>query len=612
MLDMEFEHFAVNCASFAAPGERARAVAAVRRGGFRKSILTGCAMAVTRILQLGAALIEQGYLTPVQLNEALAEQKRTGRMLGKVLVENNYVTEEQIARTIAAQQGVPFVDLLRYEVNPETVQVLNELQARRFRALVLEDRGDTWFVGLADPTDLRLQDELSRLLRRPIEIAVITSEQFNQTLDRVYRKTDQIGEFAKEVERDFEIDGSVVELSSLNAALDDVDAPVIKLIQTMFEEAAKVHASDIHIEPQERKLVVRFRIDGALHPQLEADPRIHSALLVRLKLLAGLDIAERRLPQDGRIAVRASSSRIDVRLSTIPTQHGESVVMRLLVQSQGLRELEKSGMPAGMLERFKAAIGAPHGIVLVTGPTGCGKSTTLYGALQRLNQPSVKILTVEDPVEYRIDGINQVQVNEKIDLSFARVLRSFLRQDPDIILVGEIRDQDTAQIATRAAMTGHLVLSTLHTNDAVSTPARLLDMGIPPYMIASTVLAIVSQRLLRLNCAYCSEPYQPGTDEIEWARQYIGEDLSRADLRRGRGCTRCNGLGYSGRAGVFEMLEMTPALAAEIHKGDPARFEAVARAQLGGNTMQQRALDMVVQGKTTIAEAMSLVTSIEF
>ena len=568
-------------------------------------------LAVKKSSQLGSALIEQGYLTPDQLNEALADQQRTGRLLGQVLVENNYVTEEQIARVIAVQQGIPFIDLRRYDVVSATVHVLTEVQARRFRAILLEDRGDAYLVGLADPSDLRAQDELSSLLGRPIDIAVITVEQFNQTVDRIYRKIDQLGEFAKDVERDLDLESGVVDLNQLTISIDDIDAPVVKLLQTIIEEAAKMRASDIHIEPQEKKLVVRFRVDGVLHPQVEADPRISSALLVRLKLLAGLDIAEKRMPQDGRIAVRTGNNRIDIRLSTMPTQYGESVVMRLLIQSQGVRGLEQSGMPADVLEKFNNAIGSPYGLVLVTGPTGSGKSTTLYGALQKLNHPNVKILTCEDPVEYRIAGINQVQVNDKIELSFARVLRSFLRQDPDILLVGEIRDQETALIATRAAMTGHLVLSTLHTNDAVSTPARLLDMGVSGFMIATTLLGVVSQRLLRLICTYCAQPYQPKHEETEWVKHFRGDDLSQANFRHGKGCSRCNGVGFSGRIGVFEMLEMTGPLAAAIHKADPVLFERLGREHMGNDTLEHRAVDLVVGGQTTIAEAMTVVTSIE-
>jgi MSHA biogenesis protein MshE len=560
---------------------------------------------------LGTILVDQGLLTPERLGEALEEQRRTGRLLGRVLVENGFVTEEQLARTLATQLEVPYIDLRRYEVDFDTVRALSEMQARRFRGLVLEDRDDSYLVGLVDPFDLRAQDEISIVLKRPIDVALITNEQLVQTIDRIYRKTDQIGEFAKEVEREIESDTELVDLGALNDSLQAEDAPVVRLLQTVFDDAVQVRASDIHIEPQEKKLVVRFRIDGVLHPQVEADPKIAGAVVVRLKLMAGLDIGEKRLPQDGRIAIKSGSRRLDVRMSTMPSQHGESVVMRILMAEGELIDLEQTGMPPPVFASFVKVLQAPHGIILVTGPTGSGKTTTLYGALQRLNDPRVKILTCEDPVEYRLPGLVQVQINEKIDLGFARVLRSFLRQDPDILLVGEIRDQETAQIAARAAMTGHLVLSTLHTNDAISTPARLLDMGVPGYMIASTLLAVVSQRLVRLICNYCSEPYSPRPEELEWVKHYAAGELAQAQFKRGKGCTRCNGVGYTGRSGVFEMLDMTAALAAVIHGNDPREFERAAREQLGRNTVGHRALEFVLAGKTTIAEAMQVVTSTE-
>jgi MSHA biogenesis protein MshE len=569
-------------------------------------------MAVLKTEQLGTALINRGYLTQTKLAEALAEQKRSGRILGRVLLENNYVTEEQMARVIADQQGLTFVDLRRFEVVPEVVHVLTEVQARRFKALVLEDRGDSYLVGLADPSNLRAQDELAALVGRPLYIAVIANDQFSKTVDRIYRKTDQLDEYANEAKRELERQSGVVDLSQLQFTIDDVDAPVVKFLQTVFEEAVQMRASDIHIEPEETKLKVRFRIDGQLHEQVQTDLRIASALMVRLKLMAGLDISEKRMPQDGGISIRIANNRIDVRLSTIATLFGESAVMRLLIQSQGLRQLEGSGMPEDILKRFKKVIHAPHGIVLVTGPTGSGKTTTLYGALGVLNQRNVKIVTIEDPVEYRIAGINQVQVNEKIDLTFARVLRSFLRQDPDILLVGEIRDQETAQIAARAAMTGHLVLSTLHTNDAASTPGRLLDLGIPGFLVASTLLGVVSQRLLRVICHDCSETYQPSTDELAWASHHFGANLQGVNFRKGGGCSRCNNTGFSGRIGVYEFLEMTTALATVIHQGDSAAVEVAARSLIGSNSLAHNALSLVAKGDTTIAEAMSVVASADY
>ncbi len=569
-------------------------------------------MGTSKSTQLGSVLVEQGLLSAEQLIEALADQKRSGLLLGRVLVERKYVTEEQGAQVMAEQLDVPYIDLRLFEASPDATDILTELQARHFRAIVLEDRGGTYLIGLADPSDLRSQDELSQLLKRPIDVALITNDQLVHTIDRIYRKTEQIVEFAREVERDIERDANVIDLNKIGDSIDNADAPVIKLLQTIIDDAAQVRASDIHIEPQENKLVVRFRIDGVLHTQIEADSRISPALLVRLKLMAGLDIAERRQPQDGRITVKSGSYKLDIRMSTMPTQHGESVVMRILMQNQGLLKLETYGMSAQVLRKFDRAIKSPHGIVLVTGPTGSGKTTTLYGALGRLNHPGVKILTCEDPVEYRIPGINQVQVNEKVELTFARVLRSFLRQDPDILLVGEIRDEETVEIAIRAAMTGHMVLSTLHTNDAISTPSRLLDMGVAGYKIASTLLMVVSQRLLRIICRYCSEPYTPSVEEMEWIKHYLSEDeLAHAKLRRGKGCARCNGVGYTGRIGVFEIMEMTAPLAAAIHKGDLVLFEKVAREQIGNDTLEHRALELVLKGETTIVEAMTVVTSID-
>ena len=564
-------------------------------------------MATTTKVQLGTALVEQGIIKPEKLQAALAEQKRHGRQLGRILVDMGACSEEQVARVLSEQLHVPYIDLRRYEVVPDTVRLISEQQARRFRTLVLEERNGVVLLGMVDPSDLRAQDELADLLKKPIDVALITNEQLIQTVDRIYRKTEQISEYAKEVERDVE----VVDLAQMSAEITDEDAPVVRLLQTLFDDAVQVRASDIHIEPQERKLVVRFRIDGVLHIQAEAELRIASALMVRMKLMAGLDIAEKRLPQDGRIAIRAGHHKLDVRMSTMPTQYGESVVLRLLMQSGGLIDLEKSGMPDFIFKRFDKIIQAPHGIVLVTGPTGSGKTTTLYGALSRLNEPGVKILTCEDPVEYRIAGLNQVQVNEKIELGFARVLRSFLRQDPDILLVGEIRDQETAQIATRAAMTGHLVLSTLHTNDAATTPGRLLDMGVPGYMVASTLLAVLAQRLVRVNCQYCSEPTMPSTDELEWVKHFIDSSPDPGLFKRGKGCTRCNGVGFAGRRGVYEFLEMTPPLAAAIHAENAPVFEAEARKQLGIRTLGRNAVDLVLQGRTTVAEAMKVVNSVD-
>jgi MSHA biogenesis protein MshE len=371
-----------------------------------------------------------------------------------------------------------------------------------------------------------------------------------------------------------------------------------------------MRASDIHIEPLEKSLRIRFRIDGVLHVQMEADFKIATALALRLKLMSGLDISEKRLPQDGRFVVKLRSP-VDVRISTMPTQYGESVVMRLLNQNTGLLSLDHLHMPPRILDRLRQAIHRPSGIILVTGPTGSGKTTTLYAALNDLNSPEKKIITVEDPVEYRLPGLNQVQVHEKIDLSFSRVLRTALRQDPDIILVGEMRDQETAEIGMRAAMTGHLVLSTLHTNDALSTPIRLLDMGVPRYMVALSVNMVLAQRLVRVICENCAEPQPLAPHEHEWLRYELQDRVDEHKYLRGRGCSHCNNTGYQGRTGVYEMLEMTNEVVEATNEGDPNLFMDVARRQMAGNTLRRDAVRLVLGGRTTVDEAMRISSQLD-
>lgn len=551
---------------------------------------------------LGESLVAQGHLSPLRLEEALKEQQRTGQKLGQILLSNNFVTETQIARVLATQQGIPFIDLSKHKVAPELARILGEMQTRKYRAVVLEDRKDTYLIAFADPTNLSAQDALSAQLQRPIEIAVVPNDQLNALIEELYSKDQQLAEFAQAIETDIRQDESASSSGQISTTLEDGETPVMRLLQTIFHDALQLRASDIHIEPQEKKLMVRFRIDGVLQTQVEADLKVAPPLVVKLKLMAGLDIAEKRLPQDGRISNKVAFKQLDIRMSTMPTQFGESVVLRILVNNQSTKDLSALGMPEKLLQRFLAAIAKPNGIVLSTGPTGSGKTTTLYGALTQLNSPEVKILTCEDPVEYRIAGINQVQANEKIGLTFPKVLRSFLRQDPDILMVGEIRDNETAEIATRAAMTGHLVLSTLHTNDAVSTPARLMDMGIPGFMIATTLRAVLSQRLLRLVCTECAQANTLTTEEVAWVKAYFGVVPASATLKHGVGCAHCNHTGYRGRIGLFELLEMTQELAQALHKADPVEFEKVARQQIGTESLMHHGFELAFQGRTTVSE----------
>lgn len=567
-------------------------------------------MARPEKIRLGEILLQQKLMTEDQLQFALAEQKRTGRKLGRLFVENRFVTEDQISEAMAKQLNISFVNLKHYNIKPDVVKKLPELQARRFRAIVLEQRDNGYLVAMVDPTDLFAYDEISRILKSNIYLAVVNENDLLAAIDNLYRHTEAITDLARELEQ--ELGDANVDFGSLGATASSEDAPVVKLLQSVFDDATQVRASDIHIEPQEKRLQIRFRIDGSLHLQTEADMKIAGALALRLKLISELDISEKRLPQDGRFIIKVRQQQIDVRISTMPTQYGESIVMRLLNQSGGILNLDRIGMPADMLERFRSIIQRPNGLVLVTGPTGSGKTTTLYGALAELNREDRKLITVEDPVEYRLPGINQVQVNEKIDLSFAKVLRASLRQDPDILLLGEMRDQETAQIGMRAAMTGHLVLSTLHTNDAISTPIRLLDMGVPRYMMGSSLQAVLAQRLVRVICESCRVPHKLSPAEQEWMSVDLLDDaLSQAHFHIGRGCGHCNGTGYRGRMGVYELLEMTKAVVDAAHSEDNAYFMEVAKRQMNGRTLRKNAIDLVLSGVTTVSEAMRISNQIE-
>ena len=566
-------------------------------------------MARPEKIRLGDLLVQQKLISLDQLQFALEQQKRSGRKLGRVLVDNAFVSEDQISEAIAKQLNIPYINLKYYNVNLEIVRRLPENQARRFRAVALEERNGVLLVGMADPTDLFAFDEIARLLKRDIDVAVVTEGQLLETIDRVYRRTEEITGLAKAVSE--ELGDTYIDFGALSDTVGVEEAPVVKLLQTMFDDATQVRASDIHIEPQEARVQIRFRIDGALHLQTEADSKIAPSLALRLKLMSGLDISEKRLPQDGRFNIRVREQAVDVRISTMPTQYGESVVMRLLNQSGSFLTLDKLGMPADMLKRFREIIQRSNGMVLVTGPTGSGKTTTLYAGLAEINTIDQKIITVEDPVEYRLPGINQVQVNEKIELTFSRVLRSALRQDPDIILVGEMRDAETAQIGMRAAMTGHLVFSTLHTRDTAGTLFRLVDMGAPKYMVASSVQAVLAQRLLRRVCESCSETHVPTPQEAEWLE---AEGVARGEwgtLLHGRGCSHCNGTGYHGRMGVYEMLEMGQALVDAAAHDDNTHFMQVARDHLKGKTLLDAALHEMKLGHTSVAEVMRISNQVE-
>ena len=566
-------------------------------------------MARPEKVRLGDLLVQQKVISQDQLQLALEQQKRTGRKLGRVLVDNAFVTEENISEALARQLGVPYINLKFYHINLDLVRLLPENQARRFRAIVLEERNGLLLVGMADPTDLTAFDEITRIVKRDIDIAVVTEGQLLESVDRGYRRTEEISGLARELSAD--LGDTVVDFGALTESVGIEDAPVVKLLQTVFDDATQIRASDIHIEPQEGRVMIRFRIDGVMHLQTEADIKIAPALVLRLKLMSGLDISEKRLPQDGRFHVRVRDQEVDLRIATCPTQNGESVVMRLLRQDGGMVGLDKLGMPPEMLTRFREIIKRSSGMILVTGPTGSGKTTTLYSALSEINTLDQKIITVEDPVEYRMQGINQIQVNEKIDLTFSRVLRSALRQDPDVILVGEMRDAETAQIGLRAAMTGHLVFSTLHTRDASGTLFRLVDMGTPRFMVASSVQAVIAQRLLRRVCESCSEAYVPSAQEGEWLKVEGVTQEQWGGLKRGRGCSHCNGTGYHGRKGVYELLEMNREMVEAAAHEDVNHFMKVARQHMRGKTIMDHAISEMKLGHTTVLEVMRISNQVE-
>ncbi len=557
-------------------------------------------MAVIKKIRIGDLLVSEGIISEAQLQDALQAQKGSGRKLGRMLIDMGAVSEDAFLAFLSTQLGIPLVDLRHFRFDPELIKLIPEALARRFRALVLTRNIDGLLVGMADPTDLFALDKIAERTSEHITPAVVRESDLLRSLDNVYRRTDEIENIAEELDEELaQTDFNIADLLP-DSQLED--APVVRLLQTLFEDAVQVGASDIHIEPDENVLRIRQRIDGVLQEQVMKEKRIGGALVSRLKLMSGLDISERRLPQDGRFNIRVKNKSIDIRLSTMPLQYGEAVVMRLLDQSGGLLGLDKIGMPTAILEKFRHYIHHPHGLVLVTGPTGSGKTTTLYGALNEINTPEKKIITVEDPVEYRLPRINQVQVNTKVGLTFAKVLRTALRQDPDIVMVGEMRDQETAQIGLRAAMTGHLVLSTLHTNDSISTAMRLIDMGAEGYVVASSLRAVLAQRLVRRICTSCSAPAQLNPQQINWLKSTLGENFSPKDYKAGNGCTQCNNTGYHGRIGIFELLEMTPDLTDALRRNDSSAFAKAAMDQESFVALADCALANARNGLTTVEE----------
>ncbi len=561
-------------------------------------------------VRIGDLLVEKGLITDAQLKLALQEQKLTGKKIGNVLVDMGFVQESKILESLSQHLDLPFIDMRHFQINHSLSHSLAENLARRYRALILSEHKEGVLLGMADPMDLLAQDEIQRALSKPVYPAIVKETELLATMDLVYRKHEEIAVIAGELDQDLQ--ESDFDLSDLATGTDTTDAPVVRLLQSILEDAVQVKASDIHIEPDEASIRVRQRVDGVLQEQVMKEKRIANALVLRLKIMSNLDISEKRLPQDGRFNIRVMDRSIDIRLSTMPTQWGESVVMRLLDQSAGIKTLEQLGMPDDIRERMEIVIERPHGLILVTGPTGSGKTTTLYSALNKLNTPQRKIITAEDPIEFRMPRINQVQVNSKIDLNFATILRSSLRQDPDVILVGEMRDQETVSIGVRAALTGHLVMSTLHTNDAVSSAMRLADMGVEPWLVASALRAILAQRLVKKICNYCRTDYQPDQREITWLEQIYGGALPpEMSFHRGQGCYQCNNTGYSGRIGVYEILELNDPMIEALRKNDTSAFNHAAEQVDSYIPMAKRALVYATEGITDLQEVFRITADLE-
>ncbi|OGT09535.1 MAG: MSHA biogenesis protein MshE [Gammaproteobacteria bacterium GWE2_42_36] len=553
-------------------------------------------------IRIGELLLEKNVITAAQLKQALDEQKRTGEKLGHILISNGAIDESVLLKLLSEQLQLPIFDLRAYNVSPEIVQLLPEMYARSYRAIVLEKNSEGLLVGMADPLDINAIDELKYVLKKPLKLVLVRESDLLRTLDLIYRRTAEISTFAGELHQ--ELGDRSFELVLEKAQAEE--APVIKLLQSMFEDAVQVKASDIHIEPGEKILRIRLRIDGILHEQIVKEKSIASALALKLKLMAELNIAEKRLPQDGRFNIKVRDRVLDVRLSTLPTQYGESIVMRLLDQSAGILDLDEVGIPEDILKRFRSLLKSPHGIILVTGPTGSGKTTTLYAALSELNEESKNIITVEDPVEYRLPRLNQVQVNYNLGLDFVRVLRAALRQDPNIILVGEMRDQETASIAIRAALTGHLVLSTLHTNDAASSALRLIDMKTEGFLVAAALRCVLAQRLVRRICDQCKEKHELKEHEKFWLQNVRENAQVKAEFQHGKGCVFCNHTGYKGRMGIFELLELTPPMMDALRRHDAEVFSNLAKEFLAGRLLIDNALHLAEIGITTIDEAIRI------
>ena len=556
-----------------------------------------------RRIRLAQLLLDAGHITDLQVEQALKLQHTSGERVGGVLVRMGAVSPDVVAQAIADQLGLEFVQMETITVPGDLLMMLSEQIMRRYKALPIRFDGDALVVGMIDPLDIVALDDIRRILDRDLIPAVITEDGFRQTVNLYPLLENSVDQVIQEI-RPSDVGEDEPGLDKLRQIVDE--APVVRLVDLIILQAVRQGASDVHVEPQETLVRIRYRIDGTLYHVMTAPRHVRAAAVSRIKIMANMDIAERRLPQDGRIELRVDGREIDLRVSTIPTVFGEKVVMRLLDKRAAAVGIDKLGLVGEDSHRFESLVTKPYGIILITGPTGSGKTTTLYAILNRLNKTAVNIITIEDPVEYQLTGISQVQINPKAGLTFANGLRSFLRQDPDIIMVGEIRDEETARIAIHAALTGHLVLSTLHTNDAAGAVTRMVDMGIEPFLVSSSVIGVVAQRLIRLLCTRCRESYVPPAEVI--ARYGLaGPEDAAPTLYRAKGCEACNNIGYKGRIGLFEIMVMDDDVRNLVVKEVASDVIKRAGVAAGMQTLQQDGISKVLNGMTSLEEMLRVV-----
>jgi type IV pilus assembly protein PilB len=551
--------------------------------------------------QLGQILIELGYITQDQLEQALAEHQRTPKSLGRVLIDLGMIKEGDLVRALAEQVGLEFVDLSEHPVDPTATTLLPEALARRYRAIPIGERDGKLLVAMSDPANVYALDDIRTITNRDVQPLVATASDVERAIQKYAGMDGQVEALANVASDSIEGDEE-----QLEAALED--APIVKLVNAIMTQAVGDRASDVHIEPAEKNVRIRFRVDGVLHEPMPPAPKnIQGGLISRLKVMADLNIAEKRIPQDGRISMKVGGKALDLRVATLPTVFGEKVVIRVLDKSNALLRLEDLGFLEDSYKRFSVSFKKPYGAILVTGPTGSGKSTTMYSTLNILNEVDKNIITVEDPVEYRLNGVNQVQVNPKAGLTFASALRSILRADPDIVLIGEIRDKETATIAIEAALTGHLVLSSLHTNDAASAISRLTEMDVETFLVASAIDAVVAQRLARKLCERCKEGYVPEQAELAAAGypEWLWPEIET--LWRPTGCAACSNTGYRGRIGLYEVMQMTEEIERlTVERASAEAIKAVAMQQ-GMMTLRDDGLEKCRMGITSIEEVARVV-----